>query len=254
MVKRVFPMLPLLLVLPAVVCFVSFADAGPVSVADYSGPIRVACIGDSITFGAGIRDRAKNSYPVQLGKMLGQKWEVRNFGVSGATLLKKGDKPYWKQRAWKAALDFKPHIVVIKLGTNDTKPQNWKSQGEFVADYKDMIKTLSGQDPKPRIWICKPVPAYATRWGINDKTITEGVIPKAEQVAKETGAEVIDLYKPLSGKAKLFPDKIHPNAEGAGLMAAEIYKVLTGKQPPTKTPPGKKAPSRPAKDVPATAP
>ena len=59
--------------------------------------IRVACVGDSITFGSGIQDRNTNSYPAQLGRLLGEKWETRNFGVSGATLLKNGDKPYWKQ-------------------------------------------------------------------------------------------------------------------------------------------------------------
>ena len=85
-----------------------------------SDTIRIACVGDSITYGAGIKDRKNMNYPVQLGKMLGQKYEVKNFGNSGSTMLKKGDKPFWKQREYKAALDFNPNIVVIKLGTNDT--------------------------------------------------------------------------------------------------------------------------------------
>ena len=59
----------------------------------YSEPIRVACVGDSITFGYGIKDRDKMSYPAQLGKRLGNKYEVRNFGVNGHTLLSKGNAP-----------------------------------------------------------------------------------------------------------------------------------------------------------------
>ncbi len=62
--------------------------------------IKVACVGDSITFGFTIENRDQNSYPAQLGRLLGKNWEVKNFGVIGATLLKKGDMPYWKQKAW----------------------------------------------------------------------------------------------------------------------------------------------------------
>ena len=96
-----------------------------------SETIKIACVGDSITYGAGIKDRKNMNYPVQLGKILGQKYEVKNFGNSGSTMLKKGDKPYWKQREYKAALEFNPNIVIIKLGTNDTKPQNWKHGAEY---------------------------------------------------------------------------------------------------------------------------
>lgn len=61
---------------------------------------RIACVGDSITCGAAIRDRAKNCYPKVLGGLLGGKYSVRNYGVNGATLLRKGDKPYWKLKAY----------------------------------------------------------------------------------------------------------------------------------------------------------
>ena len=74
---------------------------------------RVACAGDSITYGAGVANRGKNNYPKVLGGLLGAGYESRNFGVSGATLLKKGDHPYWRTGAFKAATAFKPHIVII---------------------------------------------------------------------------------------------------------------------------------------------
>ena len=87
------------------------------------GPIRVACVGDSITYGSGVENREQNAYPAVLGRLLGERYEVRNFGVGGATLQKRGDKPYWSLDAYKDVTLFKPHIVVIKLGTNDSKPQ-----------------------------------------------------------------------------------------------------------------------------------
>ena len=201
---------------------------GPLMAAD---TVRVACIGDSITAGAGIRDRNMH-YPTQLGRLLGEGYKVINCGNSGSTLLKNGDKPFWKQRQWKAALDFNPNIVVIKLGTNDSKPQNWKLKDQFAADYKDMIAQLQKLPAKPKIFICKPVPAFPGRWGITDKVISEEVIPITLQVAKETNCPVIDLYKALTGKKALFPDTVHPNAAGAGVMAAVIAQAITGKGAP----------------------
>src|SRR5688572_13260471 len=88
-------------------------------------PIRVACVGDSITYGYGIKDRERDSYPAQLGALLGSKWDVRNFGVNGATALKKGTRPYSGLQAYQDALAFEPDIVVIKLGTNDTNAKSW---------------------------------------------------------------------------------------------------------------------------------
>ena len=127
-------------------------------------PKRIACVGDSITYGAAIKDRAKNCYPAQLGRMLGEKFDVRNFGVNGATMLKKGDKPYWKLKAYADAHDFQPEVVVIKLGTNDSKPHNWKHKEEYVADYVALIESFQKLESKPTVWVCYPVPAYPGRW------------------------------------------------------------------------------------------
>jgi acyl-CoA thioesterase I len=188
--------------------------------------IKVACVGNSITFGATIENRHHNSYPAQLDSILGDGWEVKNFGVSGSTLLKNGDRPYWKQKAYSEAKDFNPDVVVIKLGTNDTKPYNWKFKDEFIGDYTSMINEFKALPSKPYIFICFPVPAYPERWGISDSTITVGVIPMVKIVAKNNKVQIIDLHTPLSNHESWFPDKIHPNIEGAGEMARVIKKVL----------------------------
>ena len=125
----------ILLVLTSIVA--SAAPPAPIDPANYTAPIRVACVGDSITQGAGA-DPGK-SYPSQLQSILGDKWQVKNFGVSGRTLLKKGDAPYWNEEAFKDAQDFKPDAVIIMLGTNDTKPPNWVHIDKFYSDYKDAI-------------------------------------------------------------------------------------------------------------------
>lgn len=210
--------------------------------AERSAPIRVACIGDSITFGASIKDRVKNSYPAQLGVKLGKGYEVKNFGVNASTLLKKGSKPYWKLKQFKAAQDYKPNIVIIKLGTNDTKASNWKHKADFVPNYVEMVETFQALDGKPTVWICYPVPVFPERWGVNDKTLKGEVIPLIGNVAEKTGVHVIDLYQPLSGKPELFPDKVHPNTAGAKVIAETIFAAITGKTPKRAEP--KNAPDK----------
>ena len=191
---------------------------------------RIACVGDSITYGAAIRDRANHCYPKVLGDLLGKGYIVRNYGVNGATLLKNGDRPYWKLGAFKQATDFGPNVVILKLGTNDTKPQNWGKVGkEYEADLRAMVTHFKSLPAKPMIYLCLPVPVYQTRWGINEKTVKGGVIPVIRKVARDENLTVIDLYQALSGKPAMFPDKIHPNAAGAKLMAQTIHSVLRKK-------------------------
>ncbi len=202
----------------------------PAAVAqDQTPPIKIACVGDSITFGAAIKDRKQNCYPAQLQGLLGETYDVHNFGVNGATLLKKGDKPYWKLKAFQAAQDLQPDIVIIKLGTNDTKPQNWKHKDDYKPDYIEMIQTFQKLDSKPKIYLCYPAPVVGEQWGISDKTVREEVIPLVDAIAKETKRPIIDLYAPLKDKPELLPDKVHPNAEGAGVIAKTIAEVLTAK-------------------------
>jgi lysophospholipase L1-like esterase len=188
--------------------------------------IRVACVGNSITFGMGIRDRANNSYPAILGRLLGSPWEVRNYGFSARTLLMKGDLPYMKEKMYQDALAYNPNVVIIKLGTNDTKPQNWKFNSEFKQDLTTMVERFKKLPVKPRIFLCYPATAYAVTWGINDSIIVHGVIPYVDAVAKSTRSVVIDLHSVTSGMPENFPDKIHPNEIGAKVMAEAVCKAL----------------------------
>lgn len=187
--------------------------------------IKVACVGDSITQGAGA-GKGK-AYPTQLQALLGSGWEVGNFGVSGRTLLRKGDHPYWIEKAFQKAQDFQPNVVIIMLGTNDTKPQNWSHKEEFENDYRDLIKTFQALKPTPSIYICRPVPVPAPgNYGINETALQEQM-PTLKKLAEELKVGVIDMYGALEGKPKLLPDRVHPNAEGAGEMAKAAAAVLT---------------------------
>ena len=192
----------------------------------FSEQIRVACVGDSITYGAGIKDRKNMNYPKQLGKLLGKEYEVRNFGNSGSTMLKKGDKPYWEQKEFKAALEYAPNIVIIKLGTNDTKPQNWKHGAEYSVDYKAMISSFTKLSSKPKVYICLPVPVVKTRWGITNEIVIKEIIPAIRKVSDQTKSEIIDLNTPFKGKNELIPDFVHPNGAGATVIAKTVKNCI----------------------------
>ena len=188
--------------------------------------IKVACVGNSITYGSGIEDREKYAYPSQLQQMLGRGWEVKNFGISGRTLLKKGDYPYWNEQAFSDAKNFNPDVVIIKLGTNDTKPWNWKFKNEFIADYESLVDEFQKIPSRPRVYICNPVPAFPGDWGISDSIVKADIIPFVREISKAKDVVVINLYNSFLNKSELFPDKVHPNEDGAREMARVIYKIL----------------------------
>lgn len=191
--------------------------------------IKVACVGDSITCGGAIEDQAKR-YPSQLQSLIGGEYLVQNFGVSGATLLKSGNKPYWTEPDFLTSHAFNPQIVVIKLGTNDSKPENWKHKDQFVRDYLDLIQSYQKLESKPKVFICRPIPAFGSgNFGITDEVIKNEVIPLIDLVAQKAGVPVIDLYDALNGKAALVPDRVHPNEEGAKLIAEAVLEAIKPK-------------------------
>lgn len=189
--------------------------------------IKIACIGNSITQGVGVKDRYNHSYPGVLRTLLGEGYEVGNFGVSGRTMLSKGDRPYIKEQKYQDTLAFLPDIVTIKLGTNDTKPRNWVYNEEFKEDLKKMIESFRNLPSNPKIFLCLPVPVAANgKWGIRDSVVFNGVIPYIREVAIEENLLIIDLYTPLKSHPDCFPDTVHPNEEGARMIAEVIYSFL----------------------------
>ncbi|MEN9814927.1 MAG: hypothetical protein RLZZ412_909, partial [Verrucomicrobiota bacterium] len=175
--------------------------------ADAPAVTKVACVGDSITQGAGTKGKGM-AYPDQLQALLGDKYKVGNFGVSGRTLLKKGDFPYTKEKRYQDALQFAPNIVIIMLGTNDTKPQNWKHEADFEADYKDLVKSFQKLSSKPKVFVCRPVPVPGTgNYGINEANVQKE-IPRIDALAKELGCEVIDMHAALAAHPEMLPDRV----------------------------------------------
>lgn len=189
--------------------------------------IKIACIGNSITDGSGLKNPAKEAYPMVLQQLLGDGYDVHNFGRSGATVLRHGDNPYWKTLKFREAKQFNPDIVTIKLGTNDSRPPNIRFLPEFEKDLADLVDTFRLLPSHPKVYLCVPVPVYRTGgFTITSEVIEKEIIPRVKHVARKHHVKMIDLHTVLSNHESWFPDNVHPNKEGAELIARTIYKKL----------------------------
>ena len=221
------------LVLVAIVSFLGCAGRRPpiLKAEDYTARknrpvVRVACVGDSITYGAGVENWETNNYPAVLSQFLGSSFEVGNFGRSGATVSKLGDSSYWTSHEFTRVTEDEPDVVILMLGTNDTKPENWRGPKAFTEDFRALLDHFAKVKSKPRLWVCLPVPVYKDNFGINATVLNEGVIPSTLQVCNERKIPVIDMNDAMSRQDRLFPDGIHPNAAGARLLAKTIYQAI----------------------------
>ena len=212
--------------------YIAFGLALILSCATYAqDKIKVACVGNSITYGTGVADREVNAYPVKLQGMLGDKYEVGNFGKPGATLLNKGHRPYTQQQEYKDALAFAGDIVVIHLGINDTDPRNWPNyQDEFISDYRALMQSFREVNPKVRFLLARMTPLSDRHYRFESGTRDwHAEIQLAiECIAKAEGVQLIDFHEPLYPYPYMLEDAVHPNAEGAAILAKTVYEGITG--------------------------
>lgn len=199
--------------------------AGPAGPAGEA--VRVACVGDSITFGADLKDRAAESYPSVLQELLGGGYAVGNYGVCGATLLRKGELSYWDTPEFKAAADSAPGIVVIMLGTNDSWPGNWAHGEDWPGDLADMLDRFLRLPSKPRVWVCTSPPIFGMLRALSNRVLEREIIPALRRVAQEKGVPVIDVHEALRGQEERFPDAVHPDARGAEIIARTVFEAIS---------------------------
>jgi len=215
-------------VLPALLGAPARAAQGPLRPEDYKATVRVACVGDSIS-----RVGGTTSYPALLGKMLRRRYDVRNFGVTGATVLPKGRTPYRTTAQCRQATAFAPHAVVILLGTNDARQEPWPSGADLAAGLRALVEHFEKLEGKPRLWLCLPPSVFSRRVNsVSATTLDHRVLPQIRRVAAEKGLPIIDLHRTLRLFPECFPDGVHPNREGRIRIAQLVYAALTARTPP----------------------
>ena len=198
--------------------------------------IRVACLGDSITAGARV-DAKTESYPARLQQELGEKYEVRNFGTGGATLIKSGRPNVWQKLD--AVKKFQPHVAVISLGTNDTvgaNRKNWDKIERFDGDYSELIDALAAIPTKPRIVLCTPTAMVLETKGLSETRLEnlkqrqprlQELCRRVRKLASRSAAKnvsLLDLNAVLKSHPELVTqsDGVHPNREGYLAIAKTV--------------------------------
>ena len=190
--------------------------------------IRVACIGDSITWGFTLLNPWRQSYPALLQEKLGEGYEVRNFGYNDAAVRFDADTPYVEKRVYRESLAWNPDIVLLMLGTNDTKTRNWDPD-IFRRDYRRIIASYRELPCAPRVILIAPIRAFlvlgAPILGVRPDTMEDGVRPAIREIASETGLELVDLQD-LFTDTRYCRDGVHPQRTGARMLSEVIYSRI----------------------------
>ena len=189
-----------------------------------TGGIRVACVGDSITQGA-------QSYPSILQALLGEDYRVLNYGHSGRTLIKTGDNPYWKSALFQPSQEAGPAIVLIMLGTNDSKQQNW-SAPDFEKQLFELLDLYRGLPGQPRVYLLTPPAAFFRRgkkeaiFKVNPTIVENEIVPIIRRAAEQTASPLVDVFSATQGHSEYFSEGVHPNAAGRKVIAETVYVAL----------------------------
>ena len=194
--------------------------------------IRVSCVGDSLTYGSGvIKTREVDSYPAKLQKKLGTSHLVSNFGLRNATASADGDLPYIDSAQYKKSLESKPDIVLLMLGTNDSKTYNWNAKS-YEEGIKSLVQTYKNLDTNPTVYLMISPYCFSldgsdiAEYQVQPKVVAGKIRDIVEKVAAEEGVEVIDLYSVTVGKEERYRDGIHFDAEGYKIIADYIYDII----------------------------
>lgn len=214
----------LITVLAGLLLAVSFGviDALHVQPRPRAGQKRVACVGDSITYGCFVPGQPWNSYPRKLGRLFGRGYCVGNFGYTNRTALKNADHPYTAEKLYRQSLAFRPNLVLLMLGSNDTKAVNWNAEA-YAYDLGELIESYRGMESHPQVFLLLPPPVFPfcgkVRWDIRSEVLENEVLPICRRVAEEKGVPIIDIHSAFAGRKELFVDGCHPNARGARVIA-----------------------------------
>ena len=208
----------------------------------YSAPkdeqIKVACVGDSITYGHGISNWPENNYPAVLQRLLGAGYHVRNFGVSGRAVQDNSDQPYRALQQYQDSLAYDADIVVFMMGSNDTKPENWFGEEAFKTALLDLLDDYTQGEKKPTIYLCTTPACFFMEDSEAELTshdlrpaYAETIAGIVQEVANECGYPVIDIHTLTAENPRWFEkDGVHPNNDGAAAIAKAVYEAVTQRE------------------------
>jgi lysophospholipase L1-like esterase len=190
-------------------------------------PVRIACVGTSIT--AGINLDVSVRYPTRLQTMLGNGYVTGNFGVVGSAVIRTSKMPYCTTASFRSVFTFAPQWIVIELGTNDSPTFAWDSLNgkvNFPIDMRWLIDTFQTMASVKKIWLCTTPPAFSDYHSINETIISQQIVPIIRQIAAAKGLGLADVHDQLLPFPEVFSDGVHPNSEGAGFIAQVVFDAI----------------------------
>jgi lysophospholipase L1-like esterase len=156
---------------------------------------------------------------------------VRNFGKSGTTVTRDSVNNGWKrgcilQAEHTNALAFQPDVVICNLGINDVSTFADTNRPYLTRDYREIISAYRALATAPRfIVLHRLAPLFPGQTYYGSPVVTN-VNDLIRTAADRSGADTVDLFAPLAGHPEWFPDKLHPNADGARRIAEVIHAFL----------------------------
>lgn len=190
-----------------------------------TGAIKVAAVGDSLTYGYGLDNREKDAYPSILAEKLGSHYQVANFGLSGRSLQSTADYPYFQEENAQLSLESEADIVIIMLGTNDSRAAYWHAQ-RFTEEYRAMVRRYQALPSQPDIYLVVPPCVPTSRFGLTNQVIEQELQVIIPAIGKEMGLPVINLYPLTKGHSDYYSDGLHLTPLGNRVIAEEIYSHL----------------------------
>jgi acyl-CoA thioesterase-1 len=194
------------------------SDAGTAAATPSSNPAstsrrRIVVLGDSLTAGLGLPE--SEAYPALLQKKMdaeGYQFQIVNAGVSGDTTAGGLRRLDW-------ALEGDAKILIVALGGNDAL------RGLSIDDMRRNLSTIIERAQKRGVSVLLAGMEAPPNYG-QDYTV------KFRQVYRDLARTHNVTFVPflldgVAGQARLNQgDGIHPNAEGARLIAETIWRAL----------------------------
>lgn len=194
-----------------------------------NGDTKIACVGDSITYGIGVVNNRDNSWVSLLANELGDNYKTINYGLTNRTLLSSGNMPYMKEKLAKKFWNRKENIILFMLGTNDTKEINW-DYDKFNKEYREVLDKMLEKKRNSKIYIMIPPEIYInkpSKTEPNKDNLENGVVPILNEINEDyKGIEIIDLYTYTLNHKEWFTDSLHPNKQGNKEIAKEIARII----------------------------
>lgn len=201
------------------------------------GQIRVACVGDSITYGHGIYNWPEENYPKVLARLLGRRYHVQSFGVCGRCVQDDTDQPYRQEARYRRSLEYGADILVFMMGTNDSKPENWHGEAAFRTAAEALLEDYCRDGGTPKIFLCTPATAFfaegctgsVTRFDVQPGTV-DVVAKIIREIAAEKGYPIVDIHTVTASHPEWFKaDSVHPDNAGAAAIAQAVAEKILGR-------------------------